>query len=332
VAQFYMKKRVRTKSKDEIQRWIADFKKLDLRLVNWKLGLSPKWRNQRIITRDAKGRSIMDPNWTLAHVTHNTSVILLHQFIAYPPTQLFPEFVAVQQRGSASTCLSAASEISNVTKMYLSYNDGITNPQFAFCLLVSGRALLAHAAYNNSPLLTDFYTITKCLKEISVRFQGEYYSDKHTNIGTMFVSDLERYAEQVVRGVSKGLDIQKPAYNSHDPGQASEPEVRIGSDKNKSSIENSETGFLSFQQHDSLHSNISSRENFELPSAFFADVPYMDFINKFASPDGNMQSQKSKEQASFSYQDPAYAELISFFDDDEFQNLDRVLASSSRNS
>ena len=50
------------------QLWLMRFKELDLRIMQWKLYLPPKWRDASVLNEDG----IMDPNLTLAHITHNT--------------------------------------------------------------------------------------------------------------------------------------------------------------------------------------------------------------------------------------------------------------------
>lgn len=84
----------------------------------------------------------MDPNLTLAHVTHNTSMILLHQRIAYPPLEWL-EVVKLPTLSSAETCETAAAETANITTKYLENTSSrsIVDNQFAFCVFVSARVL-----------------------------------------------------------------------------------------------------------------------------------------------------------------------------------------------
>lgn len=90
----------------------------------------------------------MDPNLTLAHITHNTSMILLHQHIAYPPPEL-SEIVKLPSSCSAETCQLAAIETSSISQKYLKYTDSseIVTAQFAFCAFVAARVLLGE--YSN---------------------------------------------------------------------------------------------------------------------------------------------------------------------------------------
>jgi len=89
----------------------------------------------------------MDPNLTLAHVTHNTSMILLHQRIAYPPLEWL-EVVKLPTLSSAETCETAAAETANITIKYLENTSprSIVDNQFAFCVFVSARVLQGQLA------------------------------------------------------------------------------------------------------------------------------------------------------------------------------------------
>ena len=92
----------------------------------------------------------MDPNLTLAHVTHNTSMILLHQRMAYPPAE-WANIVRLPSACSAETCQNAAIEIQNMTAKYLSNTDE-TDPianQFVFCVFVAARVLLGKKEKNH---------------------------------------------------------------------------------------------------------------------------------------------------------------------------------------
>jgi hypothetical protein len=105
--------------------------------------LPPKWKDSNI-SHDAALIN-MDPNLTLAHITHNTSMILLHQHIAYPPLD-WKELVKLPSVCSAETCQLAAVETAYISQKYLKYTAvGIVNSQFAFCVFVAARALLGES-------------------------------------------------------------------------------------------------------------------------------------------------------------------------------------------
>jgi hypothetical protein len=108
---------------------------------SWKMFLPQKWKDSNISRQPTV--VTMDPNLTLAHITHNTSMILLHQRVAYPPLEWL-EVVKLPTLSSAETCEVAAAETANITQKYLDNApaQGIVDSQFAFCVFVSARVLL----------------------------------------------------------------------------------------------------------------------------------------------------------------------------------------------
>lgn len=80
VTSYFLQQKINIRDQREIGSWLTRFKELDLRLAHWKMLLPKKWR-----TNMARQTTLMDPNVTTAHVTHDASMILLHQLIAYPP-------------------------------------------------------------------------------------------------------------------------------------------------------------------------------------------------------------------------------------------------------
>jgi hypothetical protein len=85
---------------------------------------------------------IMDPNMTAANATHNVSMILLHQKIAYPGPELAG--IKLPSSCSAETCLSAAVETANICNQFLEQttNEVLVTPQLGFCAFISARVLL----------------------------------------------------------------------------------------------------------------------------------------------------------------------------------------------
>lgn len=102
--------------------------------------LPQKWKDSNI-SQDISLVE-MDPNLTLAHITHNTSMILLHQHIAYPPPD-WTGLVKLPSSCSAETCVLAAVETVSITQKYLKHTTkGLVNSQFALCAFIAGRILL----------------------------------------------------------------------------------------------------------------------------------------------------------------------------------------------
>lgn len=147
--------------------------------------LPAKWSDPSAPTEET---NTLDPNMTLAHITHNTSMILLHQRIGYPKPELkslkLPNFY------SAETCLSAAVETSTITREYLaSAPRGMPiSPHFSFCAFVSARVLLGmspsckhrikstdnfqpvHWRYYGVDLDPQFSVLVESMEEISRRW------------------------------------------------------------------------------------------------------------------------------------------------------------------
>lgn len=158
----------------------------------------------------------MDPNLTLAHITHNTAVILLHQGIAWPPAhwQICP--VKLPSASSAETCLEAASEIATIGQQFLSFSPIFTNPQFSFCLFIAGRMLLAHARYNNVAIPSALETLIASLLEISQRWTGrsETAVPRGDNLASIFAKRLiEAQNDDLASSYCPSLDIRQTAYS-----------------------------------------------------------------------------------------------------------------------
>ncbi|KAK4504976.1 hypothetical protein PRZ48_002939 [Zasmidium cellare] len=122
VTQFFLEYSVSFKDAQSAQLWLLRFKELDLRLFKWRLFLPVKWRNASSLNQDG----IMDPNLTLAHVTHNTAVIQLHQSIAFPSADWRDANVSLPSEASLKTCVSAATEVGSISQRFLEQNTGVT--------------------------------------------------------------------------------------------------------------------------------------------------------------------------------------------------------------
>lgn len=230
VTQFFLQQDVHPQSLAELQEWMNGFKDLDLRLAQWKANLPAKWREVKVHPMPKlKFDPMMDQNLTLAHMTHNTSVTLLHQFVAYPVAQWqLTSMMRSSQRSSAETCLAAAKEICQMTSRYLHAMDGIVNPQFGFCLFVCGRMLLCHASFTKTELLAEFAFIVDTLGELARRWRGDYYGGMPTalsvvernlkEVGTMdnlfarFQKSLVNARMQMTLNENEKIDIRAPVY------------------------------------------------------------------------------------------------------------------------
>ncbi|KAI1643241.1 fungal-specific transcription factor domain-containing protein [Daldinia loculata] len=211
VTSFFLQQVIDISMMHEVQVWLMKFKQLDLRLIQWKLYLPEQWREACVLNQDG----IMDPNLTLAHVTHNTAVVLLHQSIAYPLPDWQNSRIRLPSASSSETCLAAATEVAIITEKFLQGSTSPTNPQFAFCLFICGRMLLAHASYYQLPLLKEFESLVESLLEMSNR-----WNPWRPQEGPRFVENLaSKFAMRLRHAQRQGpgaIDIRQPAYSEDD--------------------------------------------------------------------------------------------------------------------
>ncbi|CAG8250258.1 unnamed protein product [Penicillium salamii] len=201
--------------------WLMKFKELDLRLMQWKLYMPEKWREASVLNGDG----VMDPNLTLAHITHNTAVILLHQGIAYPPPHWRNCPIKLPSASSAETCLDAASEIATIGHQFLSISPIFTNPQFSFCLFIASRMILTHARYNQIPVPPALDILISSLLEISQRWTGrEENADPVTeNLASSFAKRLTEAQSNSAAASRPSLDIRQTAYSDESREQPLRP-------------------------------------------------------------------------------------------------------------
>ncbi len=172
----------------------------------WKVFLPERWREACVLNDDG----IMDPNLTLAHITHNTAVVLLHQGIAYPSAEWQSTAIRLPSASSAETCLAAATEVAIIAEKFLQCSPILTNPQFAFCLFICGRMLLAHAIHYSCPLAPEFESLISSLREISRRCNGPHkITAAPDNLASKFAVRLDQARQQG----AEPLDIREAAYS-----------------------------------------------------------------------------------------------------------------------
>jgi hypothetical protein len=113
---------------------------------SWKMFLPKKWRDPNRAPDTSTGPHDLDHSMTLAHVTHNTSMILLHHRIAYPPSRQ-RQVVPLPSSCSAETCRLAATKTSNIAETWLRVcpEKIVVAPQIAFCTFISARLLLGES-------------------------------------------------------------------------------------------------------------------------------------------------------------------------------------------
>ncbi|KAL3419811.1 hypothetical protein PVAG01_08309 [Phlyctema vagabunda] len=231
VTKFFLQYPIRYDRPDEVDLWLMRFKELDLRLVRWRLFLPNKWKNALVLNQDG----IMDPNLTLAHITHNTAVMQLHQAVAYPSPDWHEAQSKLPSQISSDTCLTAAREINKIANQYLARSIGITNPQFSFCLFIAGRVLLAHSVYYQLPLDDAFDSIVKLLININRRWEGSSTEeDVQDNLASKFAKRLQEariaaLAPKITENLpTTSIDLRQPVYSEQAENQEPKATFSMG--------------------------------------------------------------------------------------------------------
>jgi hypothetical protein len=218
VMTYFLQQKVDMHRPENVTSWLTRFKELDLRLVHWKMLLPKKWNAVKPTyttvgshdtayqngTPSSSGEAtglevnakrqtvVMDPNLTLAHITHNASMILLHQPIAFPLHD-WTFRSRLPSSCSAETCQQAAFEIATITEQYLKVSPATSPvcPQFSFCVYVAARLLLAYATYyggestalySKSDVEGRFSTLVQSLDKMSRRWNGNVLVPETTTL------------------------------------------------------------------------------------------------------------------------------------------------------
>ncbi|KAJ6786626.1 hypothetical protein PWT90_03715 [Aphanocladium album] len=206
---YFLRQKVDLGNRDELSKWLTRFQELDMRLVHWKLSLPSKWKDPEVPPQET-GR--LDPNMTLAHITHNTSTILLHQRIGYPEEQLkntkLPTFL------SAETCRQASGEIATIARKYLASSSERMplSPQFCFCLCISGRALLVHWQRYGPQLDPNFWVLIAALDEAARR---SHSSSERPSLASLFADQLRQLHSKAKGDPSSKLFVLGSFGDSH---------------------------------------------------------------------------------------------------------------------
>ncbi|CAH0057292.1 unnamed protein product [Clonostachys solani] len=199
---YFLQQEVDFGDKQEVLSWLTRFKELDLRLVHWKMFLPNQWKDSGASRESMPG--IMDPNMTAANATHNVSMILLHQKIAYPGPELAG--IKLPSSCSAETCLSAAVETANICNQFLEQTtkEVLVTPQLGFCAFISARVLLVHWRYTRGELPREFWSLVLNLEEMSRRWSGE--NDPRT-LFLQFALRLRDLHEKCIRNPHFKIDL-----------------------------------------------------------------------------------------------------------------------------
>lgn len=215
VMSYFLQQKVNVRDQSDLSSWLTRFKELDLRLVHWKMLLPHKWKANPNLTRRVP---LMDPNLTTAHVTHNASMILLHQTIAYPPLH-WAFRNRLPSSCSAEACFSAGVEIATITQKYLSKSltDSPVGSQYAFCIFIAARVLLIHWRYEGgNQLPPEFWSLVQSLDEMSVRWCAlADTSHQAQNLFAKYAARLKQLYERCSTNPDYQVDVTNYTNDNH---------------------------------------------------------------------------------------------------------------------
>jgi hypothetical protein len=206
VTSYFLQQKINVRDQKEIGAWLTRFKELDLRLVHWKMLLPQKWKSNM-----SHHATNMDPNLTKAHITHNASMILLHQIIAYPPTY-WGFRNKLPSSCSAETCYSAGVEIATITENYLRTTPKTLpiSPQFSFCVYIAARMFLIHWSHHReAPLGAEFWSLVQSLEKISARWNGaaEGVEIVQLDLAAKYAFKLREFYKTCVKDESHHINV-----------------------------------------------------------------------------------------------------------------------------
>ncbi|GIZ41056.1 hypothetical protein CKM354_000437300 [Cercospora kikuchii] len=221
VMSYVLQSRVDVRDAGQITAWLSRFKELDSRLVHWKFLLPQKWRANPNMTRHVP---LMDPNLTTAHLTHNATMILLHQVIAYAPSHWhFRNRLPV--KCSVDACYSASVEIASIADKYMnrSLAESPLSSTCGFCLFVAARILLIWWQSDDSHgLPAEFWSILRSLGEMSKRWIGLAAPDMKQNVFARYAMRLRELHDICISNQSYQIDVMGWALEANQEFSVSE--------------------------------------------------------------------------------------------------------------
>lgn len=254
VTTFFLQQRINAQDKEHAVNWLTRFKELDLRLVQWKLFLPSRWKDSNI----SEDRTVvnMDPNLTLAHITHNTSMILLHHPIAFP-AKSWNDYVALPKECSAQTCQLAAIETSNIVSKFLTYSPiPFVNVQFAFCAFVAAKALLFE--HDKSTIRPEFSRLVRDLWEMAKRWERSPDSQATSQAG-IYARHLEYLLEACSQDSNYRFDFYDHTCQSLEPQQHVSPMHVMTPLQRTNTQDRSGLGHTRHHSLSSVHTTLSPR-------------------------------------------------------------------------
>ncbi|KAK0385387.1 hypothetical protein NLU13_7863 [Sarocladium strictum] len=329
ITTYFLQQKVDFTDRRQVSDWLTRFKELDLRLVHWKMFLPQRWRDSNISRQPSLVR--MDPNLTLAHVTHNTSMILLHQRIAYPEPSWSDSF-QLPSFCSAETCQMSAMETTTITQRYHKHTakDSPVATQYAFCVFISARVLLIHHRYYRTPLAPEFWILVGALDEMAKRWAGPvthgradqslagkyaaHLRSLHTRCteSPEYKIDVLGYSNEMAKESKSSTETSSPFFPSHHQGTVTHGDLP-GRQQQQVNVRQ--------QQH---HSN---GENDEAPGSTLSSTA-MNASDGFMEAVQSAHDRGSQPTHATNHAMPpdTLASVSHMLMDDDFMALDRIIS------
>ncbi|KAL3965532.1 hypothetical protein ACCO45_002536 [Purpureocillium lilacinum] len=180
---------------NRLSAWLTRFRQLDSRLLQWELCLTHRWRDVRVVN------GYIDPNLTLAHMTHNAAIIMLHRRLAHPPPQSKAWLSGLVSAASKEACVMAAMKIDKISRRYLAVSEGIAPHQFTFAFLsqASASVLLRRSTPD------EVSSIISSLNEVSRRLSADSQANNMCP---------ESPATKLARALAEQRDRDLPSYQA----------------------------------------------------------------------------------------------------------------------
>ncbi|KAJ6785235.1 hypothetical protein PWT90_05113 [Aphanocladium album] len=172
VTKFHERHPLEPNSSGQLSGWLHKFRQLDSRLLQWELCLTHRWREVRVVD------GYIDPNLTIAHMTHNAAIITLHSRLAQPPRQARAWLSSLVSGASKEACVVAAIKIDRIARRFLDASSGIPPHQFALCIYIACNTLLRWKATRVSETVSSLIAV---LSQVASRTCAEVNHDEDSS-------------------------------------------------------------------------------------------------------------------------------------------------------
>ncbi|PMB69044.1 hypothetical protein BM221_005630 [Beauveria bassiana] len=193
VSKFHERHPLEPDSASQLSGWLHKFRQLDSRLLQWELCLTHRWREVRVVD------GYIDPNLTIAHMTHNAAIITLHSRLACPPRQARAWLSSLVSGASKEACVMAAMKIDRIARRFLEASSGIPPHQFVLCMYIAGKVLLPSLV----ALLLEVSSRISVFKE--GQMQNLNAQDPAMRLRKALIAQKESTEETGVRNVAQAI-------------------------------------------------------------------------------------------------------------------------------